>query len=223
MAQITPESDFGGALREAAGLPGIDTIVEVGPWNGVGTTRCLADGLESKWASGEGNARLFSYETDREMAGAAQSYWTLAAAEDGRPQPRVLVVHGRLSDGLHMTRQEVEAHPLFHKVVSHYHLHYDNEAGAYKSAPYVAFSLPDRVDMVCLDGGEFSTHGDWLALKGRGPRVVALDDTATIKTWGIAWELDEDPAWRRAFSSDERGGSAIFVHDSIPRRHLLNI
>ena len=64
--------------------------------------------------------------------------------------------------------------------------------------------------MVCLDGGEFSTMGDWETLQCKGPKVVALDDVHAIKCHDIKSDLLA-AGGELVFYDPERNGSAIIL------------
>ena len=48
-------------------------------------------------------------------------------------------------------------------------LYMPGEKAVYDTAEYVGNVLPETIDMVCMDGGEFSSPGDWDAIKYRNP------------------------------------------------------
>ena len=122
---------------------------------------------------------------------------------------RVTVLSGVISKDAVMAREEVTQHPLFSLIEGHYDQHYAREVNDYKSADQVANELPEQADMLLLDGGEFSTAGDWSVLKDRGAAWVALDDVNVIKTSAIAKELQE-AGWQRVFHTDDRNGSSVY-------------
>ena len=79
----------------------------------------------------------------------------------------------------------------------------------YKVCDYVYSSMPETIDFLLLDGGEFSTYLEWELLKGR-TSIVALDDTKMEKTKRIVSELTEDVNYKLLSTSDERHGFHIF-------------
>jgi hypothetical protein len=87
---------------------------------------------------------------------------------------------------------------------------YPKEKREFEDAPLVRV-LPPTVDFVLLDGGEFSTRGDWEYPRTLSPRVVALDDVWSFKCRGIAAELMSSPKkWRLLREHAERNGWAVF-------------
>jgi hypothetical protein len=73
-------------------------------------------------------------------------------------------------------------------------------------------------DVILLDGGEFSTEGDWTALYHPNLKVVALDDTNIMKTSRIYAQLKADPNWRCVYDTPTlRNGAAIFMKIDTPQ------
>lgn len=66
--QILPESTFGKALTKLAEQ--CDVIVEIGTWNGLGSTKCLANGLIRN------SQKLFSVESDETMFNKARNLYS---------------------------------------------------------------------------------------------------------------------------------------------------
>lgn len=192
MGEVTLSSGFGQALSDAASQ--CDIIIEIGSGFGEGSTACLASRLKH-------GGKLFAVEAAKERAEACR----LAYIRN----PQVHVFHGVISSGALMTREEVTSHPLFGSIEGHYNQCYDKEQDSYATAPNVRSKLPQKTDMIVLDGGEFSTWGDWQVLKDTMPRIVALDDVNVVKTSAIAAELQKK-GWTRIFHTDERNGSSIF-------------
>jgi hypothetical protein len=196
LGQIHEGTEFGAVLRQlAAARADLKSFVEVGTWNGRGSTACLMAGLASR---ADDDWSLLSLEIDPAQHAEALRHWAAA--------PRGLrLVLGRLGTRV-MRPDEAAAHPL---VQPPWRDWYADEIAHFQGAPVVA--LPPVVDFVLLDGGEFTTCGDWSAVQAGGlPRVVALDDTACLKCADIARQLAADPAWRLLASGDERNGWMVF-------------
>lgn len=195
--QIRPDTPFGRALRYVASRPGVDAAVEVGSWNGRGTTECIVLGFRDR---GDGRGHLWSLESDPALHAEA-----LRSRRDDLAF--VTLLRGRLPGSM-MTLDEVRAHPLYKAECEGW---YAGEARAFRAAPVLdpAATLPRRADMVVLDGGEFSTGADWQVLKALEPSVVALDDVRSMKCRDILASLLADPAWRLVGQGDEVNGWAI--------------
>jgi hypothetical protein len=79
-----------------------------------------------------------------------------------------------------------------------------------KSCPNVIEILPNFIDLLLLDGGEFSTYSEFKALEDRLIGWVLLDDTNTRKCKKLFLELSESDSYNLIYSSDERNGVAVF-------------
>lgn len=192
--QINMDSSFGQVLANIAANPLYKTFCEVGTWNGLGSTRCLYEGLKQN-----PGAKLISLEGNYEMYRKAIVHWN--------NNPQVHVLYGTLHRTV-MPRHEVESQPFFMRIYEHYILHYASERRTCLNAPLV--SVPP-CDVILLDGGEFSTEGDWNALYHPNLKVVALDDTQVIKTYKICEELRQSPEWETLYDVPrERNGWAVF-------------
>jgi hypothetical protein len=192
--QINMNTAFGREIARIASDPRYLTFCEVGTWNGDGSTRCIYEGIKH-----HPDARLYSIEGDPLMMAKAEAIW--------KGNSHVTLLMGTLHRNI-MTENEVETHPRFHTVRDHYRLHYTTERRTANLTPIVK---PPPCDVILLDGGEFSTEGDWNALYHRNLRVVMLDDTQVIKTNRIMIELLTDPGWKCLRNEpNDRNGWAIF-------------
>lgn len=194
MGQVNPDSEFGRAIIQVATSDNLRTFCEVGTWNGQGSTQCLYNGIQ-----GRPDAHLYSIEGVPDMYARACAFWG--------SNPQVTLLYGTLHRSI-LGRDEVERHPAYLKIYEHYDLHYRSEREAVQTAPLV--EVPP-CDAILLDGGEFSTQGDWDALYHDGLKVVMLDDTQIIKTSDIYAKLKVSPEW--ACTHDfphDRNGWAIF-------------
>lgn len=197
--QINTTTEFGREIARICSDNRYSTICEVGAWNGDGSTRCIYEGIKNR-----PNAHIYSIEGDSSMFEIAKRVWT--------GNPRVTLMFGTLHRNI-MTAKEVETHPRFHKVSEHYYIHYTNELRTVSSSPLVT---PPPCDVILLDGGEFSTEGDWKALYHDKLQVVMIDDTQVIKTNRILNELLNNPSWKCLRNEPtDRNGWAIFQRTEV--------
>jgi predicted O-methyltransferase YrrM len=68
--QINPESSFGKAIIDIASDTTYKTFLDVGTWNGMGTTRCLVNALK-----GRDDTMIYSVEANRDMFNKATKNW----------------------------------------------------------------------------------------------------------------------------------------------------
>ena len=94
--QITLETEFGKKLHELAADPRYKIFVEVGTWDGEGSTKSLVKGLESRSEEDASGAGIFSFEANRDLWMVASRYW-----QEKNPPLRIL--YGRLAERMKMS------------------------------------------------------------------------------------------------------------------------
>jgi hypothetical protein len=193
--QVNPDSAFGSMIVDIASESDYTSFLDVGTWNGQGTTKCLYDAVGKR----EG-VRIYSVESNAAMYGEAVAYWTPCP-------PSLNLLYGTLSKGA-MTEAEIRAHPLFEDVEVHFNIHYEQDCKDLEGAPIV--ELPAQIDMVVLDGGEFCGVADFRRASLLKPKVIALDDIRVMKNSENYQRLLADPEWELLGRGKDRNGWAIF-------------
>jgi hypothetical protein len=203
--QVTLETEFGRYLKSLTANPKYKTVFEVGTWKGNGTTRCLVEGCIERFKSHpERTIHLWSLESNLNFYSEAMNFWLQV------PLPFLHLLYGRLHrEGL-MTEEEIRAHPRFNHIVSHFNLWYKQDVLDYNQAPVLDMALFPDIDVVVLDGGEFSSSADWTALKQKNPKVVCLDDVGVMKNYDVFAELCQSNEWKHIAGNEERHGWAVF-------------
>jgi hypothetical protein len=204
--QIHLRTEFGYHLLKLAADQQYKTYLEVGTWMGNGTTRCLVQGvLERDTEDGE-EVHLYSIEANLTFYLQAFQRWLPWG------YPFLHLCYGKLHEQGLLTAQEIENHDYYGWVVTHYEMWYAQDCKDYEAAPYLQRKhFPKEIDVVVLDGGEFSGYADWLAVKKMNPKVVCLDDTVVMKNERVYKELLKDEAWELlAENPEDRHGWAIF-------------
>lgn len=185
LPQILPDSPLGQRLTALASEA--NTIVEVGTGCGLGSTLCLWNGLRKP-----SDSMLFSIEADKATFEKAKNNlsndWQMA------------LLYGRL----HSTIR-----PYFHPVDSIQDRE-TYEAEATNTAPYIT-ELPKAIDLLFLDGGEFTSDGDFLRLWQRS-KVIVLDDCNREKAVKnvYAFECLRSAKWPNEIYLNDRNGWGIF-------------
>lgn len=151
LGQIRPGSAFGDLLTRLARHS--ETIVETGTWRGLGSTYCFYLGLERP------SQRLFTVELCEEQHREAMGYYD---------DPRITFLHGTL-----VLPEEV---PPFDYPDPDYRYYYEKEIALNAQAPYVLDRIPERIDLLLIDGGFWSAQTEYAKLADRS-KIIALDDT----------------------------------------------
>lgn len=198
--QINKGSFFGEKIYALSGMKEFETFVEIGTWNGQGSTKCFLDALLFR----SDDSCLYSLETNRYFHGVARKYWkSVLLTRKGRSTLRL--IYGRIIeiDDL-ISLEEVMSD---HKFRNSDQLHWRTEdVNDYRNSPNVLNELPHNIDVLLLDGGEFSTYAEFIKLRDRS-KVVLLDDTMSFKCKRVREELISDESWQTIYDlPEERNG-----------------
>lgn len=200
--QINLDSRFGQFLYRIAKILNFQTYVEVGTWNGEGSTRCLMEGLLER----SDRSRLISLESSIEFYTEAVKFWSHQMPE-GR-EDKLLLLHGHLVEKEKLPSvEEIKAFPSFSQL--HFDRWYEKDLKDYTRSPNVLDQIPQKIDVLLLDGGEYSTYQEFLLLCER-TRVILCDDAKGFKCFKIRETLLSDPRWCTILDlPDERNGAFV--------------
>jgi hypothetical protein len=166
------------------------TIVEIGTWKGLGSTLAV---LKSK----DDDTDFFSLESNLDFYSVAKK--NLESYND-----KVKLLYGRIIE-----ISEVENFVNENSLTSEQLRWLESDIKDFKNSPNVLNNLPDNIDFLILDGGEFSTYPEWGKLKDRS-KFVALDDINVLKCNRIYRELSSNSNYTLINSVDEGNGFCIF-------------
>jgi hypothetical protein len=187
--QINSESGVGSWILHLASLDEVRTIVEIGSWNGRGSSACIKDGLRRRKFQ---NCSAIGIEVDPTLARKAKIYLKRVRGFQ--------VLWGRIIDefdldSTNLTKLEQEW--------------FNHDLIMIRKAPNVLFKLPDVINLYILDGGEFSSYAEFKLLKERVHGWIILDDTNTRKCRQILAEIRESQDFFIVWESSERNGVAV--------------
>ena len=185
------DSKLGACIVDLVQRDDVSTIVEIGTWNGLGTTRCVLHGLRQ---SNKKNFMFISLECNKNMYNEA-----LLNNKDNISE-NVCLKLGRIVDV-----NKLDTWFDINALSSEQATWLAQDKIWLNEVPYVLDEIPDAIDLLILDGGEFSTYLEWHILKDR-VKYVALDDTGALKCAKIRQEiidgndfeiLEDDPSGSR--------------------------
>ena len=204
--QMTIGSTAGLVLYKLAKDPDNQTFVEIGSWNGRGTTQCIMEPLIQRLD----DYVVYSLEVNKEFHNIAKRIWeTKLRRYNSITQSKLKLIWGRI-----VNEEEV---PELEEVMKSEHSHsrwplfyrefFDScEAGC----PNVLEQIPEKIDVLVLDGGEFTTYAEYQKLKDRS-KIIFCDDSAKYKCEKIRAELLEDEDFRTLVDNQEsRHGFCAF-------------
>jgi hypothetical protein len=193
--QIQLESEFGRTIKEYILYYTPKNIVEIGTWKGLGSTFTIIKALqESNYVS-----NFISLETNPE-------FYKIAQNNLKDYLQYVTLILGRIIEF-----KEIEDFVAKYQLDSQHLGWLEEDKYNYTMCPNVLSQIPEQIDLLILDGGEFSTYGEWQTLKDRS-KIIMLDDTKMLKCKQIVEESMVDPAYQLLTKSDERNGFHVFIN-----------
>jgi hypothetical protein len=155
-------------------------------------------------------AKLYSLEANKEMYMQAYQYY------DNKIE-QLELIYGTLHKNL-VSLDYIEKHPTLLKLLVHgeaYKTWYNKDMEDMKNTECYIIS-EKTIDVVILDGGEFSSIPDWEVLKEKNPKVVCLDDTNVFKNYDLRNSLLESSEWELlADDLHDRNGWCAFKRKTI--------
>ena len=193
-AEIVRGSNFGEALYDIAKRPDILSIVEIGLWSGMGTTKCIIDGLME---SQKTECAMVSYECIKER-------WEEAVNN--------LSLYLKIFPNIKLINGTVISHDKFPEfdptcMVKEW---YDTDKKYSELCGYKDEYIPDSIDLLLIDGGEYTGWLEFEKLWERS-KIIALDDIRVYKTNRIHNFLNNRDDFKLIhFNPNERNGFSIF-------------
>jgi hypothetical protein len=176
--------------------------LEVGTWNGNGTTLCALNGFMKREL--KDNISFLTYECD--------PFMYRIAKENLENHPlftnNLSIVCGRLPGEFHFpTENEIPDNDKYRG--SHYHLQYEREKALFNTAEEIApFFSPE---VIILDGGLYSGLFDWYSIDKSSLQYILLDDVTTAKNQKVYQEILSNPEWVvESENKNELNGWAFF-------------
>ena len=196
--QIKINSTFGQKIFDISKNKRYKTYLEIGTWCGLGTTKCILDGLILRNNNQRDGSKLVSIESNEKFYRITNQYWT-----------KFFTVH-KLDSNMFSLR--CGSLVSYGQLDSNYITDSGDTKETYdynqdiKSGENV--NVEEDIDVLCLDGGHFSTTIEWDMYKGQ-ISVIILDDTKTSKTRNIVAEIQNSNIWSISYMSDFRNGELI--------------
>jgi hypothetical protein len=159
--QINMNSEFGNYLYKIASLEDVNNIFEVGTWNGQGSTVCIMNGIIDKEKS-----CLYSIEADLNMYNQALNFWN---GKDTKNKVYLLngTLHKKMAEDVPTDNEQINW--------------YIGEQHVMSNAKVISIENINDIDLILLDGGEFTSQGDFDILIKKNPKYIALDDVNCYK------------------------------------------
>jgi hypothetical protein len=163
--QINRGSLLGDAIYEYTKRADVKTIVEFGTYNGLGSTRCILDGIRD---SGKTDFLFYSIE-------AYESMYRVAKENNPTLPLGAEIIYGRIVEVDELNWFDKE------KLNDDQKKWLRDDIVNYNMCPYIMEKIPSRIDLLILDGGEFSSYVEFHKLIDRS-KILVLDDTFARET-----------------------------------------
>jgi hypothetical protein len=195
--QILENSDFCQSINDIFSKYKPQTVLEIGTWKGMGSTKCIINNVI------EYNTKTFiSIESNLTFHTEAQINLT-------NYLNYVHLLYGKIIE-----INDINSFVSTQELNSNEKIWLQEDLINISKAPNVLSSIPENIDFLLLDGGEFSTYSEWLKLKDRS-KIIALDDTSTTKCRKIKQEVlaDQNSSYKILKDSNERNGFMILENN----------
>jgi len=191
--QIKVNSPFGQWIAKYAADPKFSRYLEIGTWNGQGSTCCFYEGFKTRTDT----FALQSYEIAKDRFIEATKVWNGYSP--------IQIIHGRiLKNSQCPTWDQVQKiHPFINL------LWHTEDIKHFWNCSYVPMNDPQ---VILLDGAEYLTWFEFeQMITTTNATVYLLDDTQTSKCPKILEWFAGHPEWKRVAGSDtERNGWAVY-------------
>jgi hypothetical protein len=203
IGQITLEQQIGKALKDISALATVKTILEIGTWNGLGSTKCIIEGLKTRDPT---SYIFYSLEANSEKCAFAHNLY--------KNMPSVHILNEVIYNEEPADQYEIFPELKENKTYDYWH-RIDMENMQTKPLFLSRTGLPGIFDVLLLDGGEFTTWYEYNALKDRC-RILVLDDTNVCKCRRIVDEIKSQPEkWQVILETNERNGNLIAMRKDL--------
>ena len=174
--------EFSDDIRRYAADPNNKTFLEIGTWNGLGSTKAFSDGFKQR----PFDYIFYSLECNKDKCADAAKLYA------GNDRMNILneVIWNQEPADFDDVFPQCKSNPTF----QHWHeldmLNMQN-CELFLNRP----EIPQVFDVLLLDGGEFTTYYEFQFLKNRC-KLLLLDDVNADKCAKIVQEIEPDPSWR---------------------------
>ncbi len=198
IGQITINSNLGNIIYNLCKENYIQNIVEIGTHNGLGSTKCIYDAIIE---SNKHDYLVYSIESNKD-------YYNLAK----KNLPELLnfnIILGRIIEITEIVDIDKYDDSFFYssdRTIQKSWLEEDKIN--YNSISNVCNLLPSKIDLLILDGGEFSSFGEFNRLKDISNYTI-LDDTKSIKNFEVRNYIINSGLYNIIEDSCDRGGYMV--------------
>ena len=180
-------------------------ILDIGTWNGLGSTKCILLGIENNINQNE-KPKLISIESNKDKNIIAKNNLKYFLENN---ENNFQLLHGSI-----LEKNDIhDIDSIFPELLNNSEfLRWHNiDMVNIENSPYLYNNLPNEFDFVLFDGGEFTTYYEFEKLFPRCTKFIALDDVNVSKCIKIRTYLNSHPQWTELNYINERNGFSLFI------------
>lgn len=197
--QINIGTELGDIIYELCKRDDIINIVDIGTWNGLGSTRCI---YQSIIDNSKKNYLVKSIEANTEF---------YEMAKNNIPQlDNFTLINGRIIESNDLVDIDKCSDHFFTSSSRDIQKGWlQEDIKNYNNISNVLSELPKKIDLLILDGGEFSSLAEFNILKDI-TRFIVLDDTKCIKNYEVSnFIRDNKESYNIIVDSNDRNGFLV--------------
>lgn len=201
IGQINMNSIMGNEIYKLCKNDNIRNIIEVGTWNGEGSTVCVMNAIMEKHTP----SILYSFEGNDEQHNKATTFWI-----NKNTNNKLVLFKGVLHKDCETEdniKKYCDDRAIFVKEW------YELEKQLLEMNTVISIDNYNDIDIIILDGGEYTTRGDFNKLIVKNPKVIILDDVVVFKCKELRQELLNNNEWVLYKENlNDRNGWCIFIN-----------
>ena len=195
IGQITLDSIIGKHLYHYAKSSKYNSYLEIGTWNGLGSTKCFVEGFNNRIKDSPYTFYSLECNTDK----------YLVAKDLYKNMENIHILNEVL-----LNNMPSDIYTIFPELLENKDYNYWNNIDFQNMENKNLFlnrqNLPKVFDIILLDGGEFTTWYEYNLIKDKC-KILILDDTNTSKCKKIKEEIIQNKdIWKIIINSNERNG-----------------
>jgi len=204
LGQINEYTMVGSLIINIVKKQKLNNILDIGTWNGLGSTKCFLLGLTNNTTT-----KFISIESNEEKNKIAKHNLS-----------NLLTNNCNLYHGSILKKEEIiDIENIFPDLLlnKEYQRWHSIDMINIEKSPYIFDFIPDELDFVLFDGGEFTTYYEFVKLFPRCTNYIALDDVNVEKCKKIREILKLNINWKEIEYINERNGFSLFMKINISK------
>jgi hypothetical protein len=196
VGQITLENLVGKYIFDIASNNNYKTYLEIGTWNGLGSTKCFIYGFKNR--VNKDNYKFYSLECNKHKYEFAKELY--------KDEKNVFILNEVL-----LNDKPDDIYTIFPEITKSKDYMYWNDIDFLNMKDKKLFfddSKPQFYDVILLDGGEFTTWYEYNIIKNKC-KILILDDTNTLKCKKVKEDILISGKWNIILESNERNGILV--------------